>query len=691
MSVDLLITGKHGILNSQKLLNTTSNNINNTNTEGYIRKETVTYTSCVNWGVGSTVTRRLYDQYVQRQMFTETGTFQHSLAIADGLDNADTILSDETTSLDTAVTSFLDKLSTAVSSPTSAASRSEAKGQLENLVSRITTANESMVDSLNSVNQKITDEVNSVNELTKSIAEFNGKIRSLRLSNEATNNEIYMQMLDERDRLVGELAEHVGLNVQTENDYTYNVYMDNGILLCNGDSYAQFNDGQSQFDVTKKEITVSYQSVSGGHLDKTSLKLQNKSIGGALGGYLESTTDIRNAMRNVGKMTVALADALNVQNKAGFTLEDKAGDNILTIADTYAVSTDNNNSMLCHFVENEGTKVLGNDFQVSFADGALHVYKVNEGEQLEEITASIDAADITTAGGVSSIHLKDYGIELSFNKTIAQLEADKTTFYVQPTMLIGSNVKSNISKPEDFAFASAVRTDTGSNNYGNAVISLSSCTNTGADYGVSVNATTLKPEFNTGAPTQIITDAGGNYCIYDSANNLLGRAPASCNGNNVFANALTYDAATDTYTTAFDRGTGYPGYDVNVSGTVKENDKFYININSGGQADNNNGNALIAIRSKNIVRTSEAGRCTTFNEGYGDMLGSLGTKVSTATTEATAAKAKLDSTISLYESSAGVNLDEEATNLLRYQQTYQACSKIIEASQTIFNSLISAI
>ena len=52
MSIDLIYTGKYGVLNAQKLLNSTSNNINNVNTEGYVRKETLTYTSCVDCGLG---------------------------------------------------------------------------------------------------------------------------------------------------------------------------------------------------------------------------------------------------------------------------------------------------------------------------------------------------------------------------------------------------------------------------------------------------------------------------------------------------------------------------------------------------------------------------------------------------------------------------------------------------------------
>ena len=76
-STDLIITGKYGVLNQQKLLNATSNNINNVNTVGFIRKETQTYTSCVDWGVGATYTRRIYDQYVQRQMYSDCSDFNY--------------------------------------------------------------------------------------------------------------------------------------------------------------------------------------------------------------------------------------------------------------------------------------------------------------------------------------------------------------------------------------------------------------------------------------------------------------------------------------------------------------------------------------------------------------------------------------------------------------------------------------
>ncbi|MGN0902688.1 MAG: flagellar basal body rod C-terminal domain-containing protein [Succinivibrio sp.] len=702
MSIDLILTGKYGVLNSQKLLSATSNNINNVNTEGYIRKQTMTYTSCVDWGVGDTYTRRVYDKYVQRQLFTDTGAQAYYSAYAEGLGATDKILSDEDMSIANSVTKFFDELSNAVNSPTSTASRNAAKAALENVVERITTANNSMIDSLTDVNSKITDDVDDINSYTLAICKINDQIRSLGLSDNATNNEIYMQMLDERDRLIGLLAEKVSINVEEQSDKTYAVYMDSGMLLANGDTYAKLENVQNQFDNTKAEIFLSYESLNGlSKNDNTHIMLNNNNIGGSLGGYVNSSTEIRNAMRELGKITASLADALNVQNKSGFTLDDIAGSNILNIQGSWATTNQptSNNSLYCSFIEGQGTKYQSYDFQVSYQNGALSIYRVEEGEKKVDITSEIAAGNITVAddaaAGTSTITLKDYGLTFTLNRTQAELEGDKTVFYVQPTMMVGSTVTSNISKPEDFAFASAVKTSTASNNYGNATISLSRCDHTGDDYGVSVNATTGKPEFNSGAPVTIKIDNQGNYLIYDVENPGVGDLPIGiadkdCKGVNVLANAVYYTG----YTIGGVDVSGQPlkdyGYDVSVTGTVKDNDTFYIQLNTGGLADNSNGNALISLRNTEIVRTTGSDKLTTFNSSYANLLAQLGSCVSAATANEEAATAKLNATTELYQSSAGVNLDEEAANLLMFQQSYSSCAKIIEAAQTVFNALLSA-
>ena len=108
------------------------------------------------------------------------------------------------------------------------------------------------------------------------------------------------------------------------------------------------------------------------------------------------------------------------------------------------------------------------------------------------------------------------------------------------------------------------------------------------------------------------------------------------------------------------------------------------------QADNSNANALISLRNQTVTRTTGSDKITTLNDGYANLLAQIGSAEASATANSEAAESKLDQTAKLYDSVAGVNLDEEAANLLMFQQSYQACSKIIQASQTIFNALISA-
>ena len=127
-----------------------------------------------------------------------------------------------------------------------------------------------------------------------------------------------------------------------------------------------------------------------------------------------------------------------------------------------------------------------------------------------------------------------------------------------------------------------------------------------------------------------------------------------------------------------------------TNGSVVNGSSFAIELNLDGENDNSNGNLLAQLQQEDLVYSSENHRVT-FTEGYADLTSALGSAVMSATTDLEAAKAKYAQSQNLFSSMAGVNLDEEAANLIRYQQSYSACARIISASQTVFNSLISAL
>jgi flagellar hook-associated protein 1 FlgK len=66
----------------------------------------------------------------------------------------------------------------------------------------------------------------------------------------------------------------------------------------------------------------------------------------------------------------------------------------------------------------------------------------------------------------------------------------------------------------------------------------------------------------------------------------------------------------------------------------------------------------------------------------------VGNKTHEAQVNSQAADAQLKAAQTSAQNVSGVNLDEEAANLLKYQQAYQACSKVMQIADTIFNSLL---
>lgn len=675
MGMDILQTGKYGILAHQKLLATTSNNISNVNTTGYTRQDTLVYTNVVDWGIGDTYTRRIYNQYVQREMFRDQGNVGYYDSYTNAMSQVDQMLSDEDMSISSSLNSYFSALQDAIQSPTSSATRRELLSQLNLMVNKYQTLNKNIQNELKDVNSQVDDTVVKINTIVKGIYDVEKQLRTTK----DDSNDMQLQLMDKRDQLINELSSYVDINTTIESDGSISVYMGNGQLLVNGETYANLHSNDNELDPQRKEISITFEPKNIN--DKTNIQVSYDNWGGKLGGLLQSTNEIRQSMRDLGQLALAFADAMNVQNKSGFTLEGKAGGNLITIpSEVKATSTNSNFAMSVTFIEGEGKNISANDFKVEFdrATGAPTVYEIVDGKaQKVDITAANISAD---QNGNLVISLPDKGINMNFN--FPQTDLNKvagTTFLVQPTINAAYDIKTNITKPEDFAFAAAVRTNTSTNNVGNAVVSLSSMTKTGADMGVSIDPNTNMPVFNAGAPTKVVVDNDGNYVIYDSNGNRLGQADADTNGQNIFANA-TWDVA---------KPEGYPGYDINVTGTVKANDSFVIEINTDGSGDNTNGIYMGQLQQAALVGTDSSHKLT-FTEGYADLVSTLGAAVMEAQTSLDAAQVKCTQTQELFSSSAGVNLDEEAANLVKFQQSYSSCAKIITASQTIFDSLINA-
>ena len=683
--LDMLKTGKYGILANQQLLATTSNNITNVNTTGYTRQQTNVYTSCIDFGIGETYTRRVYNQYVQREMFRDQGNVGYYDAYKSGMNTVDQMLSDDSMNIASSLNDYFSALHDAVQNPTSTATRNELLSQLNIMVDRYHTLSHNIQNEIHDINSQVDDTTSKINSLVYGIYETNKEIGYS--NNKQTD--IALQLQDKRDQLINELSSLVDINTTIETDGSISVYMGNGQLLVNGDTYGKLNASKNPLDPTRKEVSITFSTNN-----KTEIVVDHKDWGGKLGGLLQSTDEIRQTMRDLGQIAIAFADAMNEQNKAGITLEGVAGGNMINLPSVPAGSTNSNFAMTLDFIPGKGSNVTSWDYAVDFDrnTGAPSFFYIDESG--EKKTLEIPAGQPTVNRGITTYEFADLGIKMTFNFNTQNPPQGvrNVKMLAQPTMHAAYDIKANITKPEEFAFASALTIKTTTGNVGNATISLNGVTKTGTDYGVRIDTREMvngqrnpnfnKPVFNNGAPTSIVIDDNGNYEIRDANGRKLGTAPESCKGQNIFANT-TWDNPNG-------KPADYPGYEICVTGTIKPQDSFTIEVNSNGKGDNANGVLLGKLQSADLVAGS-GGHKVSFTEGYADVVTTLGSACMEAETNYQATAVKCYQTQKMFMSSAGVNLDEEAANLVRFQQTYTSCSKIIQASQTVFDSLLSAI
>lgn len=137
------------------------------------------------------------------------------------------------------------------------------------------------------------------------------------------------------------------------------------------------------------------------------------------------------------------------------------------------------------------------------------------------------------------------------------------------------------------------------------------------------------------------------------------------------------------------------GVTFKVDGTPNNNDSFTLRLKTTaefGVSDSFNMLQMTNIQTQNTMEGSGGGKPnTSFVGSYSRMVSMVANKTAEAQAAGEAATASLKEATLTRESVSGVNLDEEAANLLRFQQAYQASSKCIEIANTLFDSILNAV
>ena len=172
------------------------------------------------------------------------------------------------------------------------------------------------------------------------------------------------------------------------------------------------------------------------------------------------------------------------------------------------------------------------------------------------------------------------------------------------------------------------------------------------------------------------------------------------NNSATTAQAVTLSFTSPTAYTLTDTGTGTSlgtgtytpgspislnGWNLTLNGPALTGDTFAIGPTASPQVDNRNALKMLKLAS---TRSVDGG---TLNEAYAGLIGDVGVRVQSARQASSLSGQVLSDAVSRQQQVSGVNLDEEAANLLRYQQAYQASAQLIQTAQSLFDTLIATV
>ncbi|MBH0042942.1 flagellar hook-associated protein FlgK [Pseudoalteromonas sp. SWXJZ10B] len=664
MSFNLLNIASSGVRASSELLQTTSKNIANVNTVGYVRERTE-FTTMVDNQVGRGETYRLLNEFAQSQLNRDTSNKSFFDQFITEANRVDTIFSEESNNLSTGINSLFNNVQEALNQPSSTVARSLVMTDAQSLIDQMDRLSGIVLDQKSVVNEQLEIFSDEANSLIQSISTLNQNIAAVNGTNNAADAS---STYNERDKAIRDLSELIDIETLDGPNGEKLVFMGTGeaVVMQNGafNLFSMTGDPDPNF----KEFTL---DVNGGKA--VPLEVDVSKLKGKIGGLLAFRDDILVPAQNqIGQMGLAIADAFNEQNKLGMDATGQLGGNIFNIptVGAYAYQANTGTAGMTATVEpGKGSELPASDFIITYTANANEVSIQpidNKGDPLGQPSL----ADISS-GVIDSSTTTGESFGLQVNVSGAGVEGDQ--FQIKLNSDAASSITLATGRAEDLALASPIRTANDLNNIGTATISA------GEVKSVTSGGFTSTPSLTNGEITLVKTGNANEYQITDNSGTSTFTITPPAKG--MLSQA---GAPFDTY-----------GFDFDIEGTPATGDTFTLEFNEGGFDDNRNGLKLADLQNGELVRlnvetTATADNHKTFNQAYSGLVSDIGVITGQAITSGAAFDALAQQSEAWYESLSGVNLDEEAANLLRFQQSYSASAQVLAAAQEIFDTLLNA-
>lgn len=655
MAGDLLNIGKSGLFAAQAGLATTGHNIANAGVPGYSRQTVIQASATAQnvgygfVGSGTQVTdiQRFSDAFLNAQVRSAQATSSALTAYGAQASQIDNMLADSTSGLSPALQDFFKSVQDVSANAGSTPSRQAFLSSADSLASRFQSMSTRLSDIGTGVNTQITANVASINSYATQIATLNDQISALSSSGTQPND-----LLDTRDQLMLELNKHVKATAAAGSNNTITVTIGSGQPLVVGNRSYQLAAVNTPTDPSRTSVAY----VTG---DRSTVLADSSLGGGELGGLLDFRSSTLDGAQNaLGRVAITLAAAFNNQQAQGQTPGGAQGGPLFSVSKPLVLG--NKNAAVDPLAPTTVDVSIGDASALTPSDYSVDYNAVTSSFMVTRLSDKqrVDLPPYTQPGP------QTISVD-GLNFTVSGKQQAGDSFVVRPTANGATDFKLLTRDIASIAAAAPVIAQSTVGNKGSAKL---------ADPGIASDFFTQTPAF---AATTLSYQA--------NSNELTGFASGQVVTITNAAGATDYTVGTDVV--PFEAGSTYSfnGISTSFTGQPINGDSFTVGRTAIGGNDNRNMLAMGQLQSQTLLDNGSA----TLQGAFAQLVSTVGNKTREVQVNNNAATASLDQATTIQQSVSGVNLDEEAANLLKYQQAYQAAGKVMQIASTLFDTLLS--
>ena len=703
-------------------MNTVSQNVANVNTPFYnsetpIENEAPAVVGApYTYGTGVNVNQiqRSTDNFVQSEVNNETGQNSYYTTLYQGLDQIQNLFNDQTGSgFSSQISQFFNDFQNVANNPSNTSQRTALLSDAQSLTGSINNAYTTIMNTVGSTNNSIQGLIPQINNLTTQIAGLNQQI-TYALNAGSNANELQ----DEQANAINSLSKLVNISYYTNNNGKTNIALGNVPLVSSDTS---FNLSTQVDPSNASNLDVMWTGPDGSAQPVTS-----QVTGGTLGAYVNLEQNVAPSYINqLNSLAASVTDNVNSLQYNGYGLDGSTGNYFFKPDLTTAVGTNSSSgtavtdATISTGMVTNPADLTGDSYKiVSTGSGGSTVTNTTTNPS-ETVNATVSSTTNKYGQNVYTIGFDGVSVNITGTSTSGTAPAKGDTFMVSQlttapafTMAVNPNLTTS-----QVAAASAVSTAVNPNNTGNATISAGAVIN---PYPSSTSSTSSN---KGGQYTITYTGPGtlaktGDFTVTNNTTNLtqtITNIPITQNSSGQTEYSIFFGNPPST-SSSVANGSQPENFHVTITGSPVKNDSFIADIlspsksvttngsninsnyltsmtlsdmNSAGLSGNNeNALALGALQNNNLPINGTSSTISTY---YSNIVSNIGTQAQNANTNYTNSTSVLTNLQNQLQSFVGVNMNQQMTNLVNYQNSYQAAAAITSSVQAIMTALLSTV